>query len=227
MRVAGWHGTTLVDFPSRVASILFFAGCNLRCPYCHNSGLVLPERIDPESAENFEVILERLKARQGFISGVVLTGGEPLMQPELPEAIRAIRELGLAVKLDTNGSRPGVLSPLLAAGLVDMVAMDIKGPLEQELYDRCCGVPVDLARIAESIKVIRASGIAHQFRMTVVPGLHGVAEVERWVAGLAGSALKLQNYNPRSVLAPDRVAAQGFTEEEFAALQQILDKAGE
>lgn len=221
--IKGFLETSFIDWPGRSCAVLFLGGCNFRCPFCHNHPLVLqPEQL---LSHDLEEILRRLRPLRKWLGGICISGGEPTLNQELPRLLARLRAEGFAVKLDTNGSRPEVLSALLAAGLLDMVAMDIKGPVEQEFYDRCCGGPVDLARIAESIELIRASGIAHQFRMTVVPELHGVGEVERWVAGLAGSALKLQNYNPKSVLAPDLVGTRGFTEEQFAALQQILDKA--
>lgn len=223
--IKGFLETSFIDWPGRSCAVLFLGGCNFRCPFCHNHPLVL--QADALHSHALEEILDRLRPLRKWLGGICISGGEPTLSPELPGLLARLRAEGFAVKLDTNGSRPEVLTALFAAGLVDMVAMDIKGPLEQEFYDRCCGVRVDLARIAESIKAIRASGLAHQFRMTVVPGLHGVGEVERWVAGLAGSALKLQNYNPRSVLAPELVTSRGFTEEEFAALQQVLGKAGE
>jgi pyruvate-formate lyase-activating enzyme len=106
--------------------------------------------------------------------------------------------------------------------------MDVKAPLERDLYERCCGVAVNLAQLGESIRLIGASGITHQFRMTVVPGLHSAAEVRRWVSALpGGSSLKLQNYQPRSVLAPERVGSRGFTDEEFSAFQLILARGGD
>lgn len=223
--IKGFLETSFIDWPGRSCAVLFLGGCNFRCPFCHNHPLVLQP--DALQSHALDEILDRLRPLQKWLGGICISGGEPTLSPDLSPLLARLRAEGFAVKLDTNGSRPEVLSALFAAGLVDMVAMDIKGPLEQEFYDRCCGVRVDLTRIDESIKLIRASGIAHQFRMTVMPGLHGVAEVERWVVGLAGSTLKLQNYNPRSVLAPERVTSRGFTEEEFAALQQIPGNTGE
>lgn len=223
--IKGFLETSFIDWPGRSCAVLFLGGCNFRCPFCHNHPLVLhPEQLLSHAPEE---ILARLRPLKNWLGGVCVSGGEPTLCPELPTLLVRLRAEGFAIKLDTNGSRPEVLATLLAAGLLDMVAMDIKAPLEQELYDRCCGTRVDLARIGESIELLRKSGIAHQFRMTVVPGLHGAAEVRRWVEGLEGSrALKLQNYNSKSVLTPDLAGPRVFTEEEFSELTQILGGAG-
>jgi pyruvate formate lyase activating enzyme len=218
MRIAGWHGTTLVDFPSRVASILFFAGCNLRCPFCHNPGLVLPERIDPDASMEFEVILDKLKARQGFISGVVLTGGEPLMQPELPAVIRAIRELGYAVKLDTNGTWPGPLAAILP--WVDYVAMDLKSAPER--YPEATGGRAGFEDVARSLDVLRAGPVPWELRTTVVPGLVGLEDIRALVPLVTGAPLyALQPFVPRDTLDPEysrRSPVPAATVHEMAAL---------
>lgn len=219
--IKGFLETSFVDWPGRSCAVLFLGGCNFRCPFCHNYPLVL----QPGGllSHDLEEILNILRPLRKWLGGVCVSGGEPTLRPELPTLLVRLRDEGHAVKLDTNGSRPEVLATLLAEGLLEMVAMDVKAPLEQELYDRCCGVPVDLARIAESVRLIRASGLAHQFRMTVVPGLHGEAEVVRWMASLGGgSALQLQNYRPGDVLAPAQSGSRGFTEEEFSRLQALL-----
>lgn len=200
MRVAGWHGTTLVDFPSRVASILFFSGCNLRCPFCHNPGLVLPERIEPDASEELEVILDKLKARQGFITGVVLTGGEPLMQPELPAAIRAIRELGFAVKLDTNGTWPGPLAAILP--WVDYVALDLKSAPAR--YPEATGGRAGFEDVARSLDVLRAGPVQWEVRTTVVPGLVGLEDLRALLPHVGGVPLyALQPFVSRDTLDPE------------------------
>lgn len=218
MRIAGWHGTTLVDFPSRVASILFFAGCNLRCPFCHNPGLVLQDRMDPESAEDFEVILDRLNKRQGFISGVVLTGGEPLMQPELPAVVRAIRELGFAVKLDTNGTWPGPLAAILP--WVDYVALDLKSAPAR--YPEATGGRAGFEDVARSLEVLRAGPVPWELRTTVVPGLVGPDDIRALIPLVSGAPLyALQPFVPRDTLDPEysRLSAvPSSTVQEMAAL---------
>ena len=162
MQLGGWHKTTLLDFPGKVASLVFTQGCNFHCPYCHNPQLVRGEAtpLQPES------VLATLQQRRRLLQGVVISGGEPTLQDDLADFIRQIRLLGLAVKLDTNGSQPQVLERLLAASLLDYVAMDIKsmpGGYPEEL----CPAPHNAA-IPESLALLRASDVSHEFRMTCV-----------------------------------------------------------
>jgi pyruvate formate lyase activating enzyme len=219
--IKGFLETSFIDWPGRSCAVIFLGGCNFRCPFCHNHPLVLqPGEL---LSHELETVLLRLRPLKQWLGGVCVSGGEPTLSPGLPALLARLRAEGFAIKLDTNGSQPEVLATLLDAGLLDMVAMDVKAPLEQELYDRCCGVRVELSRISTSISLIRESGIAHQFRMTVVPELHTAAAVKRWVADLGGgSALKLQNYKAVSVLAPDQAGSRGYSEEEFFELGRIL-----
>ncbi len=199
MRVAGWHGTTLVDYPSRVASILFLAGCNLRCPFCHNPGLVLPDLIDPGAAVEFDEILKKLFQRRDFISGVVFTGGEPLMQPDLAEAIAAVREMGLAVKLDTNGTVPERLGEVLP--LVQYVALDLK--TSPARYPEATGGLCDFSGVQTTLDLLRASGVSYELRTTVVPGLVGLEEIAALVPLVRGAPLyALQPFVSRGTLDP-------------------------
>lgn len=199
MRVAGWHGTTLVDYPSRVASILFLAGCNLRCPFCHNPGLVLPDLIDPAAAVDFDEILKKLFERRDFISGVVFTGGEPLMQPDLVEAIAAVRELGLAVKLDTNGTFPDRLAEVLP--LVQYVALDLK--TSPSRYPAATGGLADFSGVQKTLDLLRASGVHYELRTTVVPGLVGLEDIAELVPLVRDAPLyALQAFVSRETLDP-------------------------
>jgi pyruvate formate lyase activating enzyme len=223
-KIKGFLETSFIDWPGRSCAVLFLGGCNFRCPFCHNHPLVLePEELralDPEE------ILARLRPLRNWLGGICVSGGEPTLSAELPVLLRRLKAEGFPVKLDTNGSRPKVLAKLLAAGLLDMVAMDVKAPLEQGLYDKCCGVPVDLARIRESIELLKGSAVAYQFRMTVVPGFHDRALVRRWREELGGTAnLKLQNFSPHSVLDPAQTGPQSFSEEEFSNLRLTLNES--
>lgn len=184
MELAHLVPTSLLDYPDRVAAVLFTAGCNFRCPFCHNAELVLPEKTRELQLTGKQEVFRALEERRGFLDGVVITGGEPTLQPDLREFIREVRQLGLLVKLDTNGSRPEVLEDLLAAGLLDYVAMDVKAPLTR--YSDFAGVPVDLSAIEESICLVRERAPDYEFRTTVAPGL--VAEDLKEIAVLlAGS----------------------------------------
>ncbi len=167
MKIAGIEKCSFVDYPGRLAAVFFTPGCNLDCYYCHNHSLVHEASLRKETWFDKEVALAWLDARQGFLDGVVISGGEPTVQSGLSDFIRAVRAKGYKVKLDTNGTRPAVLRSLLEDGLLDYVAMDIKAPLDK--YEAVCGVPVDYRVINESIDIIMASGIAYEFRTTALP----------------------------------------------------------
>jgi pyruvate formate lyase activating enzyme len=178
VRIGGFLPLTLSDFPGHTAAIVFAQGCNFRCPFCHNGDL-LPE--GPGRLPETEV-LAKLEARRGRLSGVVLSGGEPTLQPDLPDFCAGLKGRGLAVKLDTNGSQPAVLRNLLAAGLLDSIAMDVKAP--PHAYARLAGVPDAWPRVQESLSLIAESGIAHLFRTTVVSDLldeRNLAEIRRLI----------------------------------------------
>ena len=165
--IGGAQWTTLIDFPGAVAATLFTLGCNFRCPFCHNAELVDPDRLAP--GLDVSGILGRIGERAGFLDGVVISGGEPTIHPGLPAFTKSIKDLGLLVKLDTNGGRPDVLSDLLEAGLVDYVAMDVKAPLHR--YDALTGTHADVGAIEASIRRIRCSAPDYEFRTTVAPTL--------------------------------------------------------
>jgi len=164
MKIGGFVKSSLIDFPGKVAAVIFTQGCNFRCPYCHNPHLVYPGRFT--ASLNFDDILEFLKRRRGLLDGVVFCGGEPTIQEDLPEAILKVRDLGFAVKLDTNGSSPEMLAEILP--YLDYAAMDIKAPFGPD-YSRACGIEVDDYDIRRSMLLIRASGVPYEFRTTCHP----------------------------------------------------------
>jgi len=166
MRIGGFQKLTLVDFPGLVAATVFTQGCNFRCGYCHNPGLVLPELFGQPLLP--EQVFEFLNGRQGKIEGVVITGGEPTLQKGLGDFITRIKGMGFAVKLDTNGSHPEVLSSLFELDLLDYIAMDIKSSLAK--YAQVTGISCDTTKIQESIDLIINSGVPYQFRTTLVKG---------------------------------------------------------
>ncbi len=172
---------TLLDFPGRVACTVFLGGCDFRCPFCHNFELA-DGSAKPVMEE--EELLSFLKKRQGLLDGVAFTGGEPCLHRDLPDLIRRIRELGFAVKLDTNGYHPRLLQALLEEGLIDYAAMDIKNCPEK--YALTCGVSeVNMDTVRESIALLMNSGIDYEFRTTVVEefhqaeDFHGIGELIR------------------------------------------------
>ena len=165
-KIGGFQKSTLIDYPGKIAAIVFTQGCNFRCGYCHN-----PELLDLKSDSKLSVqyILDFLKTRKGKLDGVVITGGEPTMQAGLYEFIKSVKSLGFLVKLDTNGSNPETIKKLVSDSLIDYIAMDIKAPLEK--YKSIVGVGIDTDKIKQSIEIIMNSGIEYEFRTTVVKSL--------------------------------------------------------
>ena len=184
MLISGLQKLTLLDYPSKVACTVFTGGCNLRCPFCHNAPLVLPERIEGDP-NGEETVLAFLRKRQGILDGVAITGGEPLLQKDMASFLEKIRALGYKIKLDTNGSFPDRLKELVEAGLVDRVAMDVKNA--PELYGKTTGVPgLDLAPFRRSKDYLLEGRVDYEFHTTVVRGLHtaeSLAEAAKWIAG--------------------------------------------
>jgi len=163
MKIGGFQPFTLTDYPGQVAAIVFTQGCNWRCPYCHNAQLLPTDRPKSELIPE-TYVLEHLSRRRRQVDGLVITGGEPTIQEDLPSFIRQARRLGLKIKLDTNGSQPDVIRRLLEENLLDYVAMDSKAPLDQ--YESVVRRPVDTDAIQTSVELIRTSGTPYEFRTT-------------------------------------------------------------
>ena len=181
MQIQGLQKLTLLDYPGRTACTIFLSGCNFRCPFCHNAPLLTAA---DEDGMDEDELLAFLKKRQGLLDGVAVTGGEPLLRPELPALLEKIKALGYTVKLDTNGAFPERLKEAAHAGLVDFVAMDIKNSPKN--YAKTAGVPVDIAKIEESAKFLMESGIKYEFRTTVVKELHAAEDfirIGQWLRG--------------------------------------------
>ena len=183
MRIAGIQKLTLLDYPGKVACTVFLSGCNLRCPYCHNPGLVLPERGN-ESEMPVAEVEAFLARRKGTLDGVCVTGGEPTLQPELPAFLEKLRCLGFAIKLDTNGTNPEMLKALMHDGILDYVAMDIKNSPER--YRETCGGADVLSKVQESAGLLLNGATGYEFRTTVCKPLHterDMAQIGRWLKG--------------------------------------------
>jgi len=201
MEIKGFIETSFLDWPGKICAVLFLPSCNLRCPFCHNQELVLhPERL---SAYPWEYVQQRLTALRSWLDGVCITGGEPTLHSDLPDLLDRIHNLGLAVKLDTNGTRPEMLEFLISQKLLDYLAMDIKGPLDEESYGRCAGVRISIPEIKKSMDSILSGRVVGEFRTTVVPEWHTPPV-------LAQMALELkqapkwthQEFNPTQTLNP-------------------------
>lgn len=220
MHLSGLQKLTLLDFPGAVACTVFTGGCNFRCPFCHNAELVLPERLR-EYPGGEEAVLRFLRSRQGLLEGVAVTGGEPLLHPDLPDFLRKVRALGYRVKLDTNGSLPERLEAVLAEGLVDRVAMDVKNAPAR--YAETCGLEaVDLRALARSRDLLLKGAVAYEFRTTVVKGLHtaeSLREAARWI-GPAREYYLQQYRDSGAVLAAGGLGS--FTSPEMHALRDAV-----
>lgn len=182
MKIHGLMKMTLLDFPGLVACTVFLGGCDMRCPFCHNSELLdmnAPEEMDENGLYDF------LSKRKGLLDGVVFTGGEPLLRKELPDVIRKIREMGFKVKLDTNGNHPDLLKEVVAQGLVDYVAMDIKNSPDK--YGITIGIPeFDLTKVRESVDFLLEGKVDYEFRTTVVRQFHdedSMRKIGEWIRG--------------------------------------------
>ena len=218
MKICGLTKTTLLDYPGRVACTIFLGGCNFRCPFCHNSSLVLESSIQPTYTS--DEILKFLQKRKGILDGVCISGGEPTLQVHLADFLLQIKELGYAVKLDTNGTQPEVLCRLLQDHLVDKIAMDIK--TSPEKYPLLCGISSpDMSAVNESVKLIMQEAPDYEFRTTVVKELHTREDFEQIGQWLSGArAYYLQAYkDSESVLQP---GFHSFSKEELEEFRKLL-----
>ncbi len=183
MRICGLQKLSMVDYPGMLAATVFTGGCNLRCPFCHNALLVT--RLQESPVLDTDDVLAFLASRRGFLDGVVLSGGEPLMQPDSVDFLTQVRELGFLIKVDTNGCYPHVLREILDKQLADYVAMDIKNSPDK--YAQTVGIPnFPLDNVNRSIALLQSSGIDYEFRTTVVREFHtadDIAAIAQWISG--------------------------------------------
>ena len=217
MKLSGLQKTTLLDFPGHVACTVFTAGCNLRCPFCHNASLVRGDEGETVDTEEFFRFLEK---RKGILDGVCVTGGEPTLHPGLPAFLSRIKALGLAVKLDTNGTRPDRLRAMARDGLLDYVAMDIKNA--PGAYAKTVGIPgYDEIPVWQSADFLLAGEVPYEFRTTVVAELHTKEQIGRLAERIAGArAYFLQMFKDSGDL-----LAGGLHEVSEEVLQGMLEAA--
>jgi pyruvate formate lyase activating enzyme len=217
MKLAGLVKTSLIDYPGKIAAVVFTQGCNFRCGFCHNPDLI------PGTGENQVSEIEFfqfLASREGVLEGVVITGGEPTIQADLPQFIQKIKEFGYFVKLDSNGSNPKMLKDLINAKLVDFLAMDIKGPLDS--YDKISHFS-DEKNIEESIKLIMESGLDYEFRTTVLPFFHQISDFEK-VGEMINGAKRyaIQGFRPEVTFDKTLRDAIPFNNEELEKIATIM-----
>lgn len=223
MKILAIQKTTLIDYPGHVAATVFLAGCNFRCPWCYSKELVLPELIASAAQIPEQEIAEFLQGKKGYLEGIVLCGGEPTVNSELPEFINKIKESGFLVKLDTNGSNPEMLGSLIKKKLIDYVAMDIKLPKER--YDQVFFAKIPVENIQKSIDILKTSGVDYEFRTTVVNGVHSaddLAAMARWIGGGKNPPKYfLQNFRPERTIDPAYENIRPYPDEFF---KEMLEK---
>lgn len=225
MKIGGLHKVSLIDYPGKISAIIFTQGCNFRCPYCHNPELVDPKLFEPPMPH--EEIFGFLDRRRGKLDAVVVTGGEPTLQPNLIPFLRRVKEMGYLVKIDTNGALPEVLENLIAHRIADYIAMDIKAPLEK--YAQVTRTEVDTERIRRSIDLVMASGIPSEFRTTIVTPLLDREDIRK-IGGLIRGTRRfvLQKFVASKKLSEDSQKASTYPDselEEFKKeLESVIDK---
>lgn len=220
MIFGGWQKFSLIDFPGRASAILFTQGCPFRCHFCHNPELVNPAQamFTPVTEEE---IMDFLATRRGKLDGVVITGGEPTLHPDLPEFMEKIKSLCFAVKLDTNGSRPDVLERIIAGGLADYIAMDYKAPLAK--YGTVAGPAAETANVRRSARMIMNSVVPYEFRTTVVKELLSEDDIILIAKEIAGAKKYiLQKFRPDKTLNPLFSEATTYSDEEFERMTKKI-----
>ncbi len=201
MEIGGLQKLTLIDYPGRLACTVFLIGCNFKCPFCYSSELVLPQKIKNQPRIKEADFFSFLKGKKGLLEGVVICGGEPTINKDLVGFIKKIKKMGYLVKLDTNGSSPQMLEKLIKDNLIDYVSMDIKAPKEK--YQKVAGKKINVKNIERSIKILKDSGIDHEFRTTIVPTLldkKDILKIARWIG--PGGKYYLQNFRGEKTIDP-------------------------
>ncbi len=219
MKISGLQKLTLLDFPDVVSCIVFTKGCNLRCPFCHNSSLVVDSKLTPEIDE--EEVFSYLNKRKNILDGVVISGGEPLLQKDIKDFIVRIKTLGYKVKLDTNGVNSKLLSELIDEKLVDYVAMDIKNTFDK--YDMTTGKSNSkIDNIKESIRILKKEKVPYEFRTTIVKDFHNIEDIKKILKYINGSKYFIQNFvdNENTI----KKGLIGFTKDELININDELKK---
>ncbi len=218
--IKGFNPNTLIDWEGKLASIIYLPGCNFRCPFCHSSRLVLEPQLIPSIP--FKEIKQFLKQKKGWIDGVVIGGGEPTLYEDLASLLKEIKDLGLLVKLDTNGTKPELIQKLIAQKLIDYIALDIKAPLERQKYELAAGGSVDIDKIKKSIEILLKRDINYEFRTTVVRSLLAREDILEIARSLPGAKRYiLQQFNPKDTLDRKMSEIKPYLIEELKKMAQF------
>jgi len=222
--ICGFLKTSLIDYPGKIVSTVFFQGCNFRCPFCHNPDLVIPDRFSSEHITQ-EIILSHLIENKMYLDGICITGGEPTLSHELLDFMRNVKKEKFFIKLDTNGTNPDMLRNIISEGLVDYIAMDVKGPFAK--YETIVGMKVDIAHIKESIEIIKKSGVMHEFRTTVIPVLHTHSDVIETVKQLCGcSNFSIQQFRGKNTLDKSYEKESSYSKTELEEIRKEIIAKG-
>jgi pyruvate formate lyase activating enzyme len=223
MRIGGIQKCSTIDFPGKVACVLFTQGCNFRCGFCHNQELVEPTHFTPPISE--KEIFAFLEKRKNILDAVVISGGEPTLQNDLAEWFRRIKALGLATKLDTNGTYPDVLQSLIQKNLLDFAAMDIKHRFHKPSYESITGPIGPLASIEQSMQILLKESIDYEFRTTLIQELHTLEDVMAMAQSLQGAKQwTLQKFRPEKTLDPKWKAFHPWSQSAMEALRTALSR---
>jgi pyruvate formate lyase activating enzyme len=229
MEIKGAIDFSLADWDGKISSVFFLPNCNFRCPFCHNSPLVLhPER---EETIPFKRVEDYLKKQRGWIDGVCITGGEPTLHSDLPDLCSKLKEMGFLVKVDTNGTNPLIVKELMAGELIDYVAVDIKAPLTVKKYSKAAGINAEklLGKVKETVRILLGSKMDYEFRTTLVPTLHEKEDMKEMCEGIKGcKKYVLQKFAVslgKTTLDPAFSKLKPFTNEEMSMFLATAQKS--
>ncbi len=250
MQIVGYLKTSLIEWPGKIASVIFVPGCNFRCPFCQNRDLVDPSRIAGLQEISEQSFFADLKKRKKWVDAAVITGGEPTLAADLPEFLSKIKNLGFLTMIQTNGTKPKIINKLIIKKLTDYIAMDVKGDLENYSNYTNCSNDQIIENVKKSIKIIAGSGVEYEFRTTVVPGLHDLNNLARLAeeiaeevqrckgakkqrsrfgplnlcASVPGSKWYLQQFRPVNTLDPKYMKVEPYTGGQMKNFQKKLQK---
>ena len=208
MQIAGYLKTSLIEWPGKISSVIFTPGCNFRCPFCHNADLVDSSKAAKLQSFKEDEVLKDLEKRKKWVDAVVITGGEPTLQPSLSKLLKKLKSLKLLIMIHTNGTRPEVIRKLIINGLADYIAMDVKGNFDE--YQNFTNVKTQMSNVKSSIELIIESGIEYEFRTTVVPGLHDLKNLKRLAEQLKSTVYSLQSTDSSSSAVIRQKAVDGL-----------------
>lgn len=223
MKIKGFIKTTFIDYPGKIASMVFLPGCNFRCSFCFNPELIF----DSEKIKDIDEkeIFDYLEKQKKWIDGLVISGGEPCLHKDLPEFIRKVKSMGYLVRIYTNGTNPEMLRKLIDEKLIDSIAMDIKASLNEESYEKITCTKGLVENVKKSISLIIGSGIEYEFRTTVVPSIHSEKDIEEIAKSIKGAdLLVLQKFLPENALDAKLKKLKTQSDEEMEKLANITRK---